>query len=61
MHSDWFLKKKNGLYKVERVNINIGPLSDHGYIINKGLDEGDMVAVAGLSFLYDGKVVKLLK
>lgn len=52
---------KDGLYKAEKVRIEIGPLSNQGYIIDEGLDEGDMVAVAGLSFLYDGKVVKLLK
>lgn len=54
-------ENEDGLYKVEKVSVQIGTISNQRYIIEEGLNEGDFVAVAGLNFLYDGKIVKLLK
>jgi hypothetical protein len=52
---------ENGVYIVKRIAIELGDISSGGYIIKKGLSVGDLVAVAGLRALYDGKKVKLLK
>lgn len=54
-------ENEDGLYKVEKVTVQLGTISNQGYIIEEGLNAGDFVAVAGLNFLYDGKIVKLLK
>ncbi|HMQ49168.1 MAG TPA: efflux RND transporter periplasmic adaptor subunit [Saprospiraceae bacterium] len=54
-------ENKDGLYKAEKVRVKLGSIINQGYVIEEGLEEGDLVAVAGLNFLYDGKVVKLLK
>jgi RND family efflux transporter MFP subunit len=52
---------ENGIYIAKRVAIELGDISSDGYIIKKGLSDGDLVAVAGLRALYDGKRVKLLE
>jgi membrane fusion protein, multidrug efflux system len=52
---------ENGVYIAKRIAIELGDISIGGYIIKKGLSEGDLVAVAGLRALYDGKKVKLLE
>jgi RND family efflux transporter MFP subunit len=52
---------ENGVYIVKKINIEIGDISSGGYIIKKGLNHGDLVAIAGLRALYDGKKVKLLE
>lgn len=53
--------KEDGKYVAEKVSVQLGSITDNGYIINKGLNSGDLVAVAGLNSLYDGKIVKLLE
>ncbi len=52
---------ENGVYIAKRTAIELGDISSDGYIIKKGLSDGDLVAVAGLRALYDGKKVKLLE
>ncbi|WP_424003615.1 efflux RND transporter periplasmic adaptor subunit [Maribacter sp. IgM3_T14_3] len=52
---------ENRVYIAKRIAIELGDISMGGYIIKKGLSEGDLVAVAGLRALYDGKKVKLLE
>lgn len=52
---------ENGVYTAKRIAIELGDISSGGYIIKKGLSDGDLVAVAGLRSLYDGKKVKLLE
>lgn len=52
---------EEGIYIARKVTIDLGPITEDGYIIKKGLNEGDLVAVAGLRALFDGKKVKLLE
>jgi membrane fusion protein, multidrug efflux system len=52
---------ENGVYTAKKIAIELGDISANGYIIKKGLNDGDLVAVAGLRALYDGKKVKLLE
>ncbi len=53
--------KDDGVYVVEKASVELGAIIKDGYTIKKGLNEGDLVAVAGLRSLYDGRKVKLLK
>lgn len=53
--------KEEGVYVAMRVPLDLGAIAENGYIIKEGLDEGDLVAVAGLRSLYDGMKVKLLE
>lgn len=48
------------IYIVEKKNVVLGELRPEGYQIIEGLDKGDIVITAGLSFLYEGKEVRLL-
>jgi RND family efflux transporter MFP subunit len=50
-----------GVYKAQRVAVELGPIIDNGYVIKSGITDGDLVATAGLRSLYDGKKVKLLE
>ncbi len=52
---------EDGVYVVKKVNVELGTITKDGYIIKKGLSAGDLVAVAGLRSLYDGRKVKLLE
>ena len=52
---------ENEVYIAKKIAIELGDISADGYIIKNGLSDGDLVAVAGLSALYDGKKVKLLE
>lgn len=45
---------------VVRTAIESGGYRDSNVIVNQGLEAGDVVAVAGVSFLRDGQAVKLL-
>lgn len=53
--------QENGVYIVEKVNVELGTIINEAYTIKKGLKEGDLIAVAGLRSLYDGRKVNLLK
>jgi RND family efflux transporter MFP subunit len=52
--------EEEGIYTVRKVGVELGTITKHGYIIHEGLNKGDLVAVAGLRSLYDGRKVKLL-
>lgn len=47
-------------YLAKKTIVELGDITKAGYEIKSGLGEGDIVAVAGLSVLYDGRKVKLL-
>jgi multidrug efflux system membrane fusion protein len=51
---------EEGIYLAQKVAVELGVITKDGYIIRSGLEEGDLVAVAGLRVLYDGRKVKLL-
>ncbi len=44
-----------------KVSVELGEITNNGYEIKSGVVKGDIVAVAGLSFLYEGRKVKLLE
>jgi len=47
-------------YIAKKQVIEIGALASDGFIVISGVDDGDIVAVAGLRSLYDGMKVSLL-
>jgi membrane fusion protein, multidrug efflux system len=51
---------KSDIYFAEKRNVTLGELQAGGYEIVNGLDKNEVVITAGLSFLYDGRKVKLL-
>jgi len=51
------LDNKTGI--VQKQQITIGELSNEGFIVEKGLEHGQLVATAGLQTLLDGQKVKL--
>ena len=48
-------------HTVNKVTVELGNITQYGYEIRSGVSEGDLVAVAGLSYLYEGRKVKLLE
>lgn len=52
--------KENGIYIAEKRNIMLSELMADGYEVKHGLNRNEIVITAGLSFLYDGRKVKLL-
>lgn len=50
-----------GVYVIQKIPVELGPLSPIGYVVKAGLKEGELVAVAGLRSLYEGQKVSLLK
>lgn len=55
------LSKGNNGYAVKKQAIEVGDLLATGFEIKNGLQEGDLVATAGLKSLLDGMEVKLLE
>ena len=53
-------QKENGVYVAEKKIITIGSLIPEGFELISGLNEGDIVATAGLKSLMNGVEVKLL-
>lgn len=47
-------------YKAKKTTVVLGVINDDSYEIKSGLNEGEKIATAGLTALYDGLVVKLL-
>jgi len=47
-------------YAAQKVTVEIGNLTAGGFIVREGLDQDQLVAVAGLRTLYDGMNVTLL-
>lgn len=47
-------------YIAKRKNITLGELKSNGYEVKDGLNHGEKIITAGLSFMYDGRKVRLL-
>jgi membrane fusion protein, multidrug efflux system len=52
--------EKAGIFIAKRKSIALGQLTSSGYEIKEGLLTDDIIVTAGLSFMYDGRKVKLL-
>ena len=52
---------EEGIYIARRRNVTLGGLTANGYEIKDGLNTNDIIITAGLSFMYDGRKVKLLE
>jgi multidrug efflux pump subunit AcrA (membrane-fusion protein) len=46
---------------VKKTQIESGSVRDNSVVIYRGVKQGDIVAVAGVSFLEDGQKVKLME
>ena len=46
---------------VRKTSIRHGGIRDNNVIVEQGLAAGDVIAVAGVSFLQDGQQVRLMK
>lgn len=55
------LAPEEDFYKVERRSVNIGLLTSAGFEIASGLEQGELIATAGLQTLLDGMKVKLFE
>ena len=55
----YVLEPSNGNFIVKRRSVTLGSLTSEGFEIIEGLEEGEMVATAGLQILLDGMIVKL--
>lgn len=51
---------ESDIYVAEKRIVTLGEIQSDGYAIVSGLDKNEIVITAGLSFLYDGRKVKLL-
>jgi RND family efflux transporter MFP subunit len=51
---------KDGLGTVRKRSVTIGELTEKGFVVEKGLSAGEIVATSGLQLLMDGMAVKLL-
>jgi RND family efflux transporter MFP subunit len=50
-----------GTSTVKKTRIEAGSVKDNSVVIEEGVKDGDIVAVAGVSFLEDGQEVKLME
>lgn len=53
--------EETGFFTAVRKPVSLGELTPEGYEINEGLNTGEMIVTAGLSFMYDGRKVRLLE
>ena len=64
-NNDFFVfvlkKASNDLYKVKKIKIELGELTNSGFVVKKGLKKGDLLVVAGLHSISNGLTVKLYK
>ena len=60
-HFAFVLEQKQQAYEVKKKTIEIGKLLPDGFEIKSGLQDGDLVATAGLKSLLDGMQVRLLE
>jgi RND family efflux transporter MFP subunit len=51
---------KASIFIASRRKVTLGPLTAAGYEIESGLNTDDTIITAGLSFMYDGRKVRLL-
>jgi len=52
---------EDGVFIAKRSNVKLGELMSEGYEIKEGLNPDDIIIIAGLSFMYDGRKVRLLE
>jgi len=52
---------EEGIYIAKRRNVVLGELTSAGYEITEGLNPDETIVTAGLSFMYDGRKVRLLE
>jgi RND family efflux transporter MFP subunit len=57
----FMLSPEDEYHIARKAIVELGQITSNGYEIKAGLKEGDIVAVAGLSSLYEGRKVKLLE
>ena len=57
----YLLKPENEHYVVQKQQIQIGELSQNGFELKEGLEEGNIVATSGLQSLIIGMKVKLME
>lgn len=53
--------KEDGIAIVEKRPVELGGLSEKGFLVKKGVKESDKIASSGLQILLEGMEVKLLK
>jgi len=53
------ISNNDGTYISKLQNVEVGNLTNEGYVITKGLKNNELIATAGIRFLYDGKIVTL--
>ncbi len=53
------IANEDGTYISKLRKVEVGNLTNKGYIITKGLKSNELIATAGIRFLYDGKIVTL--
>ena len=51
----------NATSTVVRTHIRHGGIRDNNIVVDQGLEAGDIIAVAGVSFLRDGQEVRLME
>lgn len=51
---------EEGIFIAKRKNVTLGELTSTGYEIKEGLSTEDTIITAGLSFMYDGRKIRLL-
>ena len=54
-------KASDEAYVAKRQSIEVGEMLPNGFVIKGGLEEGQLVATAGLKSILDGMQVKLME
>ena len=52
-------KQDDNIGIVKKHTISLGELTNEGFVVQKGLENGQLIATAGLQTLLDGQKVKL--
>ncbi len=56
----FLLRPEDSIYVASRQAIQLGPLVENGYVVEEGLEAGQLIATAGLKSLLDGMRVRLI-
>jgi multidrug efflux pump subunit AcrA (membrane-fusion protein) len=57
----WKLNDLEGKTTVERVDVRVDEMSGGNILILEGVQQGDLIAAAGVTFLRDGQQVRPMK
>ena len=57
----WKLNDLDGKTTVERVDVRVDEMSGANILVLEGLEQGDLIAAAGVNFLRDGQQVRPMK